>query len=161
MKQSFGTTDTSISGVTAPSISCPVINFNADYRLKSSTSNETVIINTTTPFDQPESIRFGIQDIANIYQNAGLSTDQIIGSKKGSSLVIQLNTTLKTTSDDGLTVLGYFPITAHMVLKVPNSGYITKDIIQSIVARLNGVLYDQGVNNSMALLKGALNPKGL
>lgn len=162
MKQSFGNTDTPISGVTAPVITLPVINFNSDYRIRKSADSETIVTNVTTPFDQPESVRYSIQDVKDIYKNAGLNSDQITGSKEGVSLVAQLNTTLKVTDDTATTAIGYFPITAHLVIKCPKSGYITESVLTQVIARLNGTLYaETGKTNIVALLKGALNPKGL
>lgn len=161
MKFTFGTTDTAVSDITAPSITVPVLNFPIDYRLKSDSPKEVILSNITSPLDQPESIRYGYSDIANIYANAGLNSDQVIGSKNGMSILTQLNTTLKITDDTGATVLGYLPISAHVVLKVPKSGYITEDILKSVTSRLIGTLYSDGKSNVMTLLRGAITPKGL
>lgn len=161
MKQTFGTVDTNISGVTPPSLTLPVINFPIDYRVKVDNSKEVVITNITTPLDQPESIRFGYSEISDIYKNAGLNTDQIIGSKNGLSVLAQLNTTLKVTDDTSATVLGYLPISAHIVLKVPKSGYITDDVLKSVISRLVGTCYNEGKFNLMTLTRGAITPKGL
>lgn len=161
MKTNFGITDTAISGVTAPSITLPVINYPIDYRVKVDGPKDVIITNVTTPLDQPESVRYGYSDISDIYKNAGLNTDQVIGSKNGLSVLTQLNTTLKVTDDTGATVLGYLPITAHLVVKVPKSGYITDAILQSVVSRLVATCYSDGKFNLMTLSRGAITPKGL
>lgn len=161
MKVSFGTTDTPISGVSAPTLTIPVVNYSTDYRVKSDSSKEVILSNITSPLDQAETIRLGFSEIANVYTNAGLNADQIIGPKNGVSLLTQLTTTLKVTDDTGANVLGYLPISAHMVIKVPKSSYITNDIVKTIVTRLTGTLYSEGTINALTLLRGALSPKGL
>lgn len=160
MNISFGYTDTPVNGVTAPTIKVPVINFNSDYRVKSSSAKEATIVNINSPLDQPESIRFAVSEVADVYAGAGLSSDQVIGSKTGTRLLAQLNMTAKVTDDSG-NVVNYLPISAHLVLKIPKSAYITNDTIELVKNRLIGTLYDNGKLATNALLKGALVPKDL
>lgn len=159
--KTFGNTDTPVTGASAPTITLPVINFNVDYRVKTDSTKEVILTNITSPLDQPETIRFGYTEVANIYSNSGLNSDQIIGSKKGINLLTQINTTLKVTDDSSGAHLGYLPISAHLVLKVPQSGYVDQGVITSVVNRLIGTLFSNGTSNVMALIKGAMTPKGL
>lgn len=160
MNTSFGYTDTPISGVTAPKITVPVINFNEDYRVKASSAKEATIVNISSPLDQPESIRFAVSEVADVYAGAGLSSEQIIGSKAGTRLLAQLNMTAKVTDESGM-IVSYLPLSAHLVIKVPKSAYVTNDLIDTVKNRLIGTLYDNGKLATSALLKGALVPKDL
>lgn len=156
-----GCSDTAISGVTAPSLTIPVLNYGVDYRVKSESSKEVVLTNTTTPLDQVETIRFGFSEIADIYAKSGLNTDQIPGSKKGLNVLSQINEVWKVTDPANAALLQYLPVSAHLVIKVPQSGYITPALVQTLITRLVATLYENGVSNLPALTKGVLTPKSL
>lgn len=158
---STGCADTAISGVTAPALTMPVINYAVDYRVKSETTKEVVLTNTTSPLDQPETIRFGFSEIADIYAKSGLNTDQISGTTKGVNVLAQINETLKVTDSSNAAFSQYLPISAHLVVKVPQSGYITPAIVKTLITRLIATLYEDGVSNISSLSKGVLTPKAL
>lgn len=158
---STGCADTAASGVTAPVLTLPVINYAVDFRKKVDTSREVILINTTAPLDQPETIRFGFSEIADIYAKSGLNTDQTPGTKKGVNVLAQINETLKVTDTTNAAFSQYLPISAHLVIKVPQSGYITPDMIKTLINRLQATLYENGVSNISALTKGVLAPKAL
>lgn len=158
---STGTSDTAISGVTAPAVTLPVINYGVDFRVKTEAAKEVVLVNTTTPLDQPESLRFGYSEIANIYAKSGLNSDQIPGSVKGVNLLAQINETLKVSDSANASFAQYLPISAHIVIKAPQSGYITPDVIQALINRLYASLYENGSSSLPSLMKGVLTPKAL
>lgn len=154
--------DTPISGVTAPSITLPVLNYDADFRLKAvSTANEVVMVNTTTSLDEDEQIRMAVSDISDIYKNAGISCDSIISNKQGYSLLVQLTKTVKIVDSTDATYTAHVPISAHMVIKIPKHEAITNAVIMDTVKRLVSSLYEDGTVKALALLKGAVSPKGL
>lgn len=158
---STGCTDTILSGVTAPSLTLPVLNYEADFRVKSESGKETVLVNTSCPLDQVETVRFGFSEVANIYAKSGLNSDQIPGSVKGVNVLAQINETIKVTDTANSAFAQYLPISAHIVIKVPQSGYVTPTVINALVTRLIGTLYQNGVSTMPALSKGVLTPKGL
>lgn len=154
--------DTPISGVTAPSITLPVLNYDADFRLKAvSAANEVVMVNTTTSLDEDEQIRMAVSDISDIYKNAGISCDSIISNKQGYSLLVQLTKTVKIVDSTDATYTAHVPISAHMVIKIPKHEAITNAVIMDTVKRLVSSLYEGGTVKALALLKGAVSPKGL
>lgn len=154
--------DTPISGVTAPSITLPVLNYDADFRLKAvSTANEVVMVNTTTSLDEDEQIRMAVSDISDIYKNAGISCDSVISNKQGYSLLVQLTKTVKIVDSTDATYTAHVPISAHMVIKIPKHEAITNVVIMDTVKRLVSSLYEGGTVKALALLKGAVSPKGL
>lgn len=158
---SNGFADTAIAGVTAPTITLPVLNYGVDYRVKVESSKETILTNTSSPLDQPETIRFGFSEIADVYSKSGLNTDQVSGTLKGLNLLSQINEVIKVTDTTNAAFAQYLPISAHLVIKVPQSGYITPAMINSLITRLVGTLYENGVSNLPALSKGVLTPKAL
>lgn len=158
---SNGYVDTTLAGVTAPTLTVPVLNYGTDFRVKVESSKETILTNTSTPLDQPETIRFGFSEIADVYSKSGLNTDQISGTLKGLNLLAQINETIKVTDTANAAFSQYLPISAHLVIKVPQSGYITPAMITTLVTRLVATLYESGVSNLPALSKGVLTPKSL
>lgn len=158
---SNGHSDTAIAGVSSPTLSVPVINYNENFRVKSESSKETILTNTTCPLDQPETIRFGFSEIANVYANSGLNTDQVSGTVKGINVLSQITEVIKVTDSANAAFSQYLPVSAHLVIKAPQSGYITPEMMQTLVARLVGTLFEGGVSNIPALAKGVLTPKAL
>lgn len=158
---STGYADTAISGVTAPSVTLPIINFSDDYRVKSESTSEVILCNITTPLDQPATIRYGYSEIANIYKNSSINSDFISGPRKGANLLAQITETVKVTDSVDASFSQYLPVSAHLVLKVPQSAYIDSTQMQRIIQRLLATLYTNGVPNLPALLKGVIKPKEL
>lgn len=158
---SFGTSDTTIAGVTPPVITTPVLNYKTDFRVKSESSKEVIAVNTTTPLDQTETIRFGYSEIANIYANSNISSDFISGSKTGINLLVQLTDIVKVSDTTNTSFAQYLPLSAHLVIKVPQSGYVTTAMIQGLIARLNACLYENGTSLINPLTKGILKPASL
>lgn len=154
-------TDTAISGVTAPSVTLPVINYDADFRMKSTAANEVSMVNTTTSLENDETIRISVSEIADIYKNAGISADYVVGSKQGYSLLVQVTRLVTVTDSTDPSYQAHLPLSAHLVLKMPKSEAITNATIQSMVSRVFGTLYEGGSIKALALLKGAISPKGL
>lgn len=163
MSKSISTlfTDTAIAGVTKPTLTVPVINYDADYRLKSTAANEVTMVNTTTSLDEDETIRLAVSEINDIYKNTGVSTDVISNTKQGYSLLVQVVRTVKVTDSTNAAYSSYLPLSAHLVIKVPKAEAVTSATILDLVTRTIAVLYDGGTIKALAMLKGAISPKGL
>lgn len=155
-------TDTAISGVTAPSLTLPILNYDSDFRLKTShNANEVIMVNTTTGLAEDEQIRVAFSEIADIYKNAGISCDNVGSSKTGYSLLVQLTKAVPVKDSTDATYSNTVPLSAHMVIKVPKSEAITNDTIKLMVTRLVAALYEGGTLKALGMLKGAISPKGL
>lgn len=153
----FGTADTIISGAATPTLTpIPVMNWNVDFAVKSDIPGEVILINTTTPYDQNEKVRFGYSEIADIYKGSDLSADQYAANKSGVNILVQVTETVKVTDSLVATPVAYLPISAHLVLKVPKSAYLTDAVINTTVCRLIGSLYKNGTLDIKSLLKGSL-----
>lgn len=154
--------DTAISGVTAPSLTLPVLNYDSDFRLKTSrNANEVIMVNTTTGLAEDEQIRVAFNEIADVYKNAGISCDNVSSSKTGYTLLVQLNKAVPIKDSTDVTYSSVVPLSAHMVIKVPKSEAITNDTIKLMVTRLVAILYEGGALKALGMLKGAISPKGL
>lgn len=154
--------DTAIAGVTAPTLTLPVLNYDSDFRLKkSNAANEITMVNTTTGLDEDEQIRVAFNEIADIYKNAGISCDNVSSSKTGYSLLVQLTKTVKVADSADATYSAHVPLSVHIVIKVPRMEAVTNETIKLLVSRLFATLYEGGTLKALGMLKGAISPKGL
>lgn len=163
--KNVGYTDTAISGVSSLSMSRGLLNFKADFRKKEETpGKEIVLTNITSPTDRPEKIRIAYSEVANIYSGSGIDASLHAPTKKGVSVLCQLTEVISVTSDTDADYHIDLPVSAHLVIKVPQSQYISGADVQTLVGRLLSALYDTGVTTTTrleALLRGSLTPSDL
>lgn len=156
-----GYTDTPISGVTSLEFPRGLVNFAADFRKKSTTAQESILTNLTSPVDRPEKFRISYSDVANVYSGTDIDASVYAPSKKGVSVLIQLTEILSVTDSVDATFRVDLPISAHVVLKVPASEYLTSAMVQTFLGRLVSGLYDTGsltTDRINAILRGSLTP---
>jgi len=161
---SWGHTDTPVNGVPTLALTRPVLNFGENFRVKSEKAGEVVIANLTSPLDRPEHIRFATSDIRDIYSSTDIDPSVFAPSKRGVSLLAQLTDTLSVTDSSEADFRVDLPISAHLVVKVPASEYITAEIVESLVARLISSLYETGSDELVridSMLRGSLSPRGI
>lgn len=163
MSKQISTTivDTAISGVTAPTLTLPVLNYGTDFRVKSEKDNEVVLVNTTAGVEEDEQLRYGYSEITDVFRNSGISASSDVACKSGYSIVVQLTKNIRVTDSADASYGVSYPISAHLVLKVPKCEIITGPYLQTVVSRMLGGLYENGQIKIVALLKGAISPKGL
>lgn len=159
-----GYTDTAISGVTELDLARGLVNYGADFRKKSETPGELVITNITTPVDRPERFRISCSDVANIYSGSDVDPSAYAPSKKGVSVLCQLTEVLSVTDTVDAAFRIDLPLSAHIVLKLPSSEYLTPAMVETLLGRLISGLYDTGSETTTrisALLRGSLAPSDI
>jgi len=160
----YNRTDTPISGVTELSIPIGLVNFGADFRIRTNEPGEAVITNITSPIDRPEKYRFAMNEIRDVYRNTGIDTTLYSPSKRGASVLCQLTDvwTVVDSADPSYEVA--LPLEGHIVLKLPANENITADMVKAFVGRLVSGLFETGVTSSgriRTLLRGSLLPQDL
>lgn len=161
---SFGYSDTI---TTTKNIAVPDLDYDKDFAVVKDDADEVVLTNTTSPLDQPETLRFGYQNVANIYANTGIDPSYMSITRKGVSLVAQVNDILRVScSDEGACNMNIIdlPVTAHVVVKVPLSQYVTASEAMKVVNRAVSSLYATGTTGTTrleAMLRHSLMPAGL
>lgn len=140
MNKSFGYTDSLAAPTSYFVDSMP--NTKDDYAIKSQLANEVVLVNTTTPADQVETVRFAITDIANVYNAAEISPTLQSAVKRGKSFVVGLNSTIRVTGDDG--IITDYPVQSHIVVKFPLSANISAEDLRRQVLRNLAFLFEGG-----------------
>lgn len=153
------------SSVTAPGNLTPAaLNFTADFAKKEASTNSAALVNTTSPLDRQETVKFSWSPVNNVYSGSGIDASAYSQNKTGVSVLAQVNTVLSVT-DSVTNKRVDLPLSAHVVMKVPNHEAITADILQVLANRVVGLLYEQSgsaagprLNN---LVRGAVLPKAL
>lgn len=163
--KSTGYTDTAINGVSSLNFSRGLLNFGADWRVKSNNPGKEVIItNITSPVDRPEKLRIGYSDVANIYSGTGIEPSVLAPTKRGTQVLAQITEVISVTDDADPDYRVDLPVSYHLVIKVPNSEFISASDIQTGIGRLLSGLFDTGVVTTSrleAILRGALVPTEL
>lgn len=159
-----GFNDTPIDGVSSLNFPRGLVNFQADFREKTTSPTEVVLTNLSSPIDRPETIRLARTEVADVYKNTQIAPAVMAPSKRGVNLLAQVNETVLVTDSTDADFMQLLPISAHLVVKVPASEYIDASMVQTLLGRLISALYDTGSTDESrlaALLRGSLTPKGL
>lgn len=166
MKQlSMNYTDTAISGANVVSLELPTLNYGADFRVKKDEPSEAIITNLTSPINQPERLRIAHSDVADVYRNSGIDPTLYYPSKRGTQILVQLTDVFKVTDTEDASYEAHLPISAHLVVKVPNNELITPDVVVAEIERLIAGLYETTGTTTesriKSVLRGALLPASL
>lgn len=156
---SNGYTDT-IS--TLKSVSIPDLDYSVDFAVTSDKPGEVILTNVTSPLDRAETIRFALTQIKDVYTNTDIDAAYKAPSHQGVSLVAQVSDVWRYSDSSNLALPAIdLPLSAHLVLKVPKSSYITADQYLSLVKRAFSLMFDTGAVTSarlLEMLKGSLDP---
>lgn len=134
------TLDTGDSQANAAVAAAP-LHLDADaFKLLKDDPGECQLANVAGTLDQPNTIRYSVQPIADIFNAAPIDPDAD-QRRDGHSYLIQVNETWKKydAADTSVTPV-YFPASAHMVLKLPVDALVTADVAKLLVRRLLGAL---------------------
>lgn len=149
-------TDRSESLVPAP------INY-ADWRVSQDEPNEVILTNLSVPLEQPETVRFAVREVKDIFVGSKIDPPIMTGTasygKRGISGLVQ---TTVVGGDVGGTL---YPARVGISFVVPLGAAPTADDMIVLINRLLGHLYETGEDtpNSKldALLRSALKPSGM
>jgi len=159
-----GYTDTAIEGVSSLTFPRGLVNIDKDFRVKSNNGKEVVLTNVTSPIDRPENIRLAYTEVANIYSGTGIEPSVAAPSKKGVSVLAQVTDVLSVADSADADYRIDLPLSAHLVIKVPASEYVTSAQVQTLIGRLLSGLFDTGSTSGTrleAILRGSLVPSEL
>lgn len=161
---SMNFTDTAISGVTTLTFPRGKVNFKADWRIKQDEPEEAILTNLTSPVVYPERMRISASDVANVYSGSSVEPSLYAPTKRGRSVLVQVNEIWKVTDSVDATYEVALPVQCHLVIKVPNHELVTPDAIQTLVGRAVSGLFETGSADTTrlgSLLRGSLLPSDL
>lgn len=160
----FGYTDTPINGVTSLNFPRGLVNFGADFRIRSEKKDEMILTNITSPIDRPEKFRMAWSLIDSVYNGTGIAEANQAPSLRGVNLLIQLTEIASITDSGDASYRVDVPISVHCVVKVPAVEELTEAHIQAVLGRLVSGYYETGstaTSRMKALLRGSLEPLDL
>lgn len=153
--------DTPVSGVPTLDIACPTLNFGVDFAVKESNASEATLINLTGTVSDVETIRVKRADVANVYTNSGIDPSYQAPSKRGQSVVTQINAVYTVTDTADASYRVDLPVQCHLVLKIPHNPLMTEGVALDLAKRCFSTLFDTGSTTSDRLkrvLRGSLVP---
>lgn len=158
---SFGYTDTAPAGGATKTLTRPNLNYSANFATMEDSDKKSVITNRTSPIDQLETMRFQLTDVSNVYTGTNIDPSVYATSKSGLSLVVQVNDILRVVDTVDPTYQVDLPMSAHMVIKMPKSQYITAANVEVLISRCVAGLYDTdstGTTRIDSLVRGSMRP---
>lgn len=147
-------------------MSLPALDYDKDFALVENGANAVILSNTTGPVDQPETIRYAISDVSNIYKNSDIQPIHRQDGVRGKKVLISVRDTARVTLGSGDTV--DYPVKAGITLEYPLSADLTPSDFFEVVSRCAAATQDYLKNtvagtadsNLMAsIVRGALNPQ--
>lgn len=117
---------------------------------------EAVYTNVAAALDQPNSIRFAVAPISNVFNNVALNPISGQGVA-GLSMLCQVNEVWKVDdAADSLAPLLY-PASAHMVIKVPTDALVTPAVVSGLIMRLFGAPFRNGTDSMATAITSFLH----
>jgi hypothetical protein len=143
-------------------ISVPDLDFASDYALQSEEPNEVVMVNKTSASLSPkETIRYARSVVNNIYQNnKNIASARQSPVKSGVQIMAEIETIYTAVND----VSGEeydVPCKGRIVLRVPNSSFVTEDMLADILNRTIAAIFAGGSTDetmAVAMARGVLIP---
>lgn len=161
---SFGYTDTLDTGSATRTFTRANLNWPVDFVATEKSDMKFQGANKTSPMDQLETIRVQASEISDVYKGTSIDPSAYSGSRKGLSIVAQVNDILRVTDSVDTTYQVDLPLSAHMVIKVPQNSMITSDHVMALAGRCLATLFDSNQLTSgriANLLRGAMTPTGV
>lgn len=157
-------TDTAIPNVSSLKLERGLVNFGADFKVKSDEPGEAIVTNLKSPLVYPERFRFSVSDVGNVYAGSSIEPSLYAPTKRGTSLLVQLTEIWKVTDSVDSSLEMALPVSAHLVIKVPNNDLVSPVLVEELVGRLISGLYETGDTSTTrisAMLRGSLKPSDI
>lgn len=151
-------------------ITVPQITWSSEFATsnKKIAPGEANVNNITVPLGQPETFRFAVQNVKNVYTDTGIAPSYQKQNKSGKSLVIQETSVMSAKTYEGtaqspgeLIEEVLIPFEAHVVFKFLNDSLVTTADVRSVLCRLLAGLYNASDDQLDRLIRGAVKPVGV
>jgi len=153
---------TDTAGGTAPTITMSAINYGTDFVKVANQAGLADLSNLTSPTDAPNTVRFSLNPISDIYKGTPVTDAYKSPNKSGFSLLSQCNVVATITDSEDATYRVDLPLSAHIVLKAPYDANITTAHLVTISNRALGGLYEtDGTLRVGNMARGGLLPADL
>lgn len=140
------------------------LSYTTDYTKVTDEPDEAVIGNTTsTELTSPESIRYGVSQVANVYTGTSTDATSQFPSRKGVQILVEINENYRAVNS----VTGQevdLPCKGRIVLRVPSNSAVNATLLQDLLTRTIAAAFATGKITSsrvVELARGSLLPAGL
>jgi hypothetical protein len=141
----------------AATITPKALGLKSNYAVVTDTSNEVVLVNTTTPIDQTEVVTLRHSVIPKVNTSSTLPVPNPAPVKTGVSYQVQSEVTLRTTGDDGS--ITDHPIVFYTSIRHERSGDLTAAVVQeAFIRHISCFLKNDGTYRFNELMRSALQP---
>lgn len=157
-------TDTPINGVSSLKLTRGLVNYRADFKIKETTPDNSVVTNLTSPISFPERHHFGVTEVGDVYKGTGIDPNLFAPSRRGVSLFGKVTEvwTVEDSVDASYQVA--LPVSCHVVIRVPNHELITPAMVEALLGRTVSTLYETGseaTTRIASMLRGSMLPSDL
>lgn len=144
-------------------VTMSVPDYAKDFAPSEDVANKVVLQNITSPIDQPQTARIERSNVSNIYRNTDIVRSLWATSTRGYSLVAQVNDIYRITDTTDSTFMVDLPVSAHWVLKVPATPYLSAAEYLATLNRAYALVLNQSDQIDAAtmldrMLRGVVNP---
>lgn len=157
---SYGPNGTPVEGVTAVTFAVAPLNYTADFAEVESGPGKIVYTDTTSPQDQPSTLRIAQQSRPNVYAGTSVDPSCYLPNRKGTDTIIEIREFWNLTDSTDSTFLNVAPVRCAITMTLPDSSVVTADAVSRLIARGVAALFAQGdatiANGVDALLHGAV-----
>jgi len=130
----------------------------------SSNNGELRLTHVEQGLEMPFIVREAITQVNNIYSGTDIDPSAYASTRRGVSLLLQINQNIKVTDTEDPDYEVLLPVQAHLVLKLPVTDLLSTADVESITHNLVATLYStesdgKEVTSRLGkLLRGALVP---
>lgn len=102
---------------------------------------ESILRCITATLDQPSTIRYGWQSIADVFKGSPITADPE-QRRDGFQVLMQVNEVWKVYDAGDATVAPYYlPASGHLVLKLPIDALVTPTVVTALATRVIGACH--------------------
>lgn len=156
------TTTKSWGFIDAPAVDVKVYPLDTEnYAVKADEPTECILVETTSPADQPSSIRYAIQNVADVYSGSDVDPVNKAASKKGKSVVVGIRNILRVTNDTTGEFVDY-PVKCNISFTFPISANLDATDVGKVCSRAAGLIIEPaGAAIINRLMRGSLKPSDI
>jgi hypothetical protein len=137
--------------ITSETILTPKVPVFGSYAYSVDDPGNAILKNVVGALDQPHSIRYAINSVADVFKQSEVAP-YAGQSTAGVNILVQLNESWKIQQAMTSLDIGYLPVSAHIVLKLPTDALVTSSVVEALLARLIGTLSRSSVGTRESVL---------
>lgn len=140
----YGPNGTAIGGLATLTIAPTPLNYEADFSVIDEGAGYVVYTDTTSPIDQPSTLRIAQTVRPNVYAGTSIESAAMLPSRKGSDTVVEIKEQWVETDSVDPTYYRVLPVRCAITLNYPIAAQMTPAALKHLVERTVAALFGQG-----------------